>query len=79
MPNDVLDSSLRNRMKCCKWLTKELWKCVRMDAAQTIAKEVADQTSYLTQSQYTDTEPTSPIADPMMQGAWQGSHWSTNF
>ena len=25
LPNDVLDSSLRNRMKCCKWLTKELW------------------------------------------------------
>ena len=27
--------------------------------------EVADQTFYLTQSQYTDTEPTSPSADPM--------------
>ena len=38
--------------------------------------EVADQTIYLTQSQYTDTGPTSPSADPMMPGAWQGSHWS---
>ena len=34
--------------------------------------EVADQTFYLTQSQYTDTGPTSP-------SAWQGSHWSANF
>ena len=32
--------------------------------------EVADQTLYLTQSQYTDTRPTSPSADPIMPGAW---------
>ena len=41
--------------------------------------EVADQTFYLTQSQYTDTGPTSPSADPISPGAWQGSHWSANF
>ena len=41
--------------------------------------EVADQTFYLTQSQYTDTGPTSPSADPMTPVAWQGSHWSANF
>ena len=41
--------------------------------------EVAVQTFYLTQSQYTDTRPTSPSADPIMPGAWQGSHWSANF
>ena len=41
--------------------------------------EVADQTFYLTQSQYTDTRPTSPSADPITPGTWQGSHWSTNF
>ena len=41
-------------------------------------KEVADQTFYLTQSQYTDTGPTSPSADPITPGAWQGSHWSAN-
>ena len=35
--------------------------------------EVADQTFYLTQSQYTDTGPTSPSTDPIMPGAWQGS------
>ena len=41
--------------------------------------EVADQTFYLTQSQYTDTGLTSPSADPIMPGAWQGSHWSASF
>ena len=41
--------------------------------------EVADQTFYLTQSQYTDTGPTSPSADPITPGAWQGSYWSANF
>ena len=41
--------------------------------------EVADPTFYLTQSQYTDTGPTSPSADPIMPVAWQGSHWSANF
>ena len=41
--------------------------------------EVADQTSHLTQSQYTDTGPTSPSTEPVTPGAWQGSHWSTNF
>ena len=41
--------------------------------------EVADQTFYLTHSQYTDTGPTSPSADPITPGAWQGSHWSANF
>ena len=39
--------------------------------------EVAD--FYLTQSQYIDTGPTSPSADPITPGAWQGSHWSANF
>ena len=41
--------------------------------------EVADPTFYLTQSQYTDTGPTSPSADSITPGAWQGSHWSANF
>ena len=40
--------------------------------------EVADQTFYLTHSQYTDTGPTSPSADPITPGAWQGSHWRAN-
>ena len=37
--------------------------------------QLADQTIYLTQSQYTDTGPISPSDDPIMPGAWQGSHW----
>ena len=41
--------------------------------------EAADQTFHLTKSQYTDTGPTSPSADPITPGAWQGSHWSANF
>ena len=41
--------------------------------------EVADQTFYLNQSQYTDTGPTSPSADPITPGAGQGSHWSASF
>ena len=40
--------------------------------------EVANQTFYLTQSQYTDTGLTSPSADPTIPGAWQGSHWCAN-
>ena len=41
--------------------------------------EVADPTFYITQSQYTDTGPTSPSIDPITPGAWQGSHWSGKF
>ena len=41
--------------------------------------EVADQTSHLTQSQYTDTGLTSPSTDPITPRALQGSHWSANF
>ena len=41
--------------------------------------EIADQTFHLTQSQYTDSGPTSPSTDPITPGAWQGSHWSANF
>ena len=40
--------------------------------------EAADPTFHLTQSQYTDTGPTSPSVDPITPGAWQGSHWSAN-
>ena len=41
--------------------------------------EVADQTFYLIQSQYTDTLPTSPSADAITPGAWQRIHWRANF
>ena len=41
--------------------------------------EAADPTSHLTQSQYTDTGPTSPSPDPITPGTWQSSHWSADF
>ena len=41
--------------------------------------EVANPTFHLTQSQYTDTGPTSSSTYPITQGAWQGSHWSASF
>ena len=44
-----------------------------------IETEVAYQTFYLAQSQYTDTGPTRPRVDPIAPGAWQGSHWSASF
>ena len=36
--------------------------------------EVADQTFYLTQSQYTNTKLTSPSTDPTTPGVWLGSY-----
>ena len=41
--------------------------------------EVAYPTFHLTQSQYTDTGPTSPSTNRIPPGAWQASHWSANF
>ena len=41
--------------------------------------EAADPAFYLTQSQYTDTGPTSPSAAPITPGAWQSSHRSASF
>ena len=41
--------------------------------------EVADQTFYLTSSQYTDNGPTSPSTDPVLPGARHGSNWSTSY
>ena len=47
--------------------------------SQTIEKVVSDQTFYLTQSQYTDTGPTSRSTDAITPGTWQGSHCSAHF
>ena len=55
------------------WICSDNYTCCHTEI------EVADPTLHLTQSQYTDTEPTSPSTDPVMPGAWQGSHWSANF
>ena len=54
------------------------WICSDNSTCCHTEIEVADQAFYLTQSQYTDTRPTSPSTDPITPGAWQGSHWSAN-
>ena len=40
--------------------------------------EIADHTFYLTQSQHTDTGPISPNPNPVIPGAWEGSHRITS-
>ena len=55
------------------WICSDNFTCCHTEI------EAADRTFYLTQSQYTDTGPTGPSADPITPGAWQGSHWSANF
>ena len=40
--------------------------------------KVAQQTCYLSCSQYTDTEPTSPITDPIVQGSHKRTIFSVN-
>ena len=55
------------------WICLDSFTCCHIEIA------VADQTFYLTHSQYTDTGPTNPSADPFVPGAWQGSQWNANF
>ena len=55
------------------------WICSDNSMCCHTEMEVADQTFYLIQSQYTDTGLTSPSTDPITPGTWQGSHWSANF
>ena len=46
--------------------------------AATLRQKLQIKAFYLTQSQYTNTGPTSPRADPITPGTWQGSHWNAN-
>ena len=46
--------------------------------AATLRQKLQIKAFHLTQSQYTDTGPTSPRADRITPGAWQGSHWNAN-
>ena len=57
------------------WVCSDKFTCCHTEI------EVADQTVYLTQSQYTDTgtAPTSSSTDPTTPGTWQGSHGSASF
>ena len=55
---------------------------VKGGSAQTIvgaSAQVAVQTCCLSQSQCTDTSPTSPSANPVMPHAWRGIHYNTSF
>ena len=53
------------------------WICSD-NCASSHTEIAADQPCYLTQSQYTGTEPTSPSLDPITPGTWQGSNWSAS-
>ena len=53
--------------------------CVKNYTRCHTEMDTADQTCYLTQSQYTDTGLTSPSTDPIRPGAWQGRHWRTSY
>ena len=55
------------------WICSDNFTCCHTEI------EIAGKTFYLTQSQYTETGPTSPCTDPIMPDALQGSHWSTIF
>ena len=58
--------------KQAKWISwKDLLK-------QLPYSEAADQTCYLIKSCCTDTRLTSPSAEPVMPGAWEGRHQITN-
>ena len=54
------------------------WICSDNSVCCHTEVEVTDQIFCLTQSQYADTGPTSPCADPIIPVAWQGSHWNAH-
>ena len=47
--------------------------------AATLRYKVQIKLSVLSSHSILTPRPTSPIADPMTPGAWQGSHWSASF
>ena len=79
--SDVVCSRLSVEVVAC-WLLNVPATCVCISGTDLLRQftcchteiEAADQTVYRTQSQYTDTEPTNPSADPKTPGAWPGSH-----
>ena len=88
---DTTPNQEQHMRRCCCWL---LVRCLTSQQHASVSQgricsekftcchteiEVANQTVHLTQSQYTDTGPTSPSADPITPGAWQGSHRRANF
>ena len=63
-------AQITNDTKVVCWLLYSPATCSHVDT------EVADQTFYLTRYQYTDTVPTSLIANSITPGARQVSHWT---
>ena len=59
--------------QCAKSICSNNCMCCHTDI------DVADQTCYLTQTQYTGTLPASPSTDSIMPGARQRSHCNINF
>ena len=65
--------------------TRPTRRSLRDRSAQTVAHaadlttEAVYQPRYLTQSQWTDSRPTSPSTDPIAPGAWHGRHHNTDF
>ena len=51
---------------------------LREGSAQTSIRAVAMRKKLRPVTVYTYTRPTSPCADPITSGAWQGSHRSAN-
>ena len=61
----------------CVYKHMRVCMCMHMDVRMRVCARRC--TCYLTQSQHTDTEPTSPSGGPVRPGTWQGSHWSIQF
>ena len=74
----ILVSTMNSRLWTCPEYLMGLI-CFDNSTCCHTEMEAIDQACYLTQSQYADTGPTSPSADPAMPGPWKGNHWSTNF
>ena len=76
LKNSLFVGCLMSQQHAC---VSQGWICSDNCSCYHTETEVSDQTFNLTQSQYTDTGLTSPSADPVNPGAWQGSHWSAIF
>ena len=76
-----VDSVVHAGLGCC-WLLYVLASCLcisRICWVVCTAKLRSWRSSFLFQSQYADSGPTSPSTDPIMPGTWQDSHWSIHF
>ena len=65
---DIIEYTLKQKWKWAGHIAR-LKDCSDKFLCSYIETEVADQAFYLTQSQYSDTGPTSPSTDPITPGA----------